>query len=160
MISHRSTISILASILVLGNSALAFAPPPTHAQSASMTPTTTTLMMTKSSSNSNRRNFLNDFSSKVAAAITLVGTTTAASSPSAYALDFDSFERGEIASDTAKCDPKKDPKCIPKLTSDEALCQYGGGGEARGEACMRVRKAGGKLPEIKKEKSLGGAYAM
>ncbi|KAL7439183.1 hypothetical protein ACHAXH_009070 [Discostella pseudostelligera] len=157
MISHRSTIAMLASILVSGDSALAFAPPLTsvscsHSPSASVTPTT--LMMT------NRRNFLTDFSSKVAVAITLVGTAAAGSSPSAFALDFDSFEKGEIASDTAKCDPKKDPKCIPKLTSDEALCQYGGGGEARGEACMRVRKAGGKLPEIKKEKSLGGAYAM
>jgi len=76
------------------------------------------------------------------------------------ALDFDAFEKGEIAEDTAKCDPKRDPKCIPKLSKDEALCQYGGGGDARGEACMRVRKAGGKLPEVKKEKSLGGAYAM
>jgi len=46
------------------------------------------------------------------------------------------------------------------LLEDEALCQYGSSGEARGEACLRVRKAGGKLPEVKKEKSLGGAYAM
>jgi hypothetical protein len=48
----------------------------------------------------------------------------------------------------------------PKLTSDEALCQYGGGGNARGEACKRVRAEGGVLPTVKKEKSLGGAYAM
>ena len=46
------------------------------------------------------------------------------------------------------------------LPEDETLCQYGSSGEARGEACLRVRKAGGKLPEVKKEKSLGGAYAM
>lgn len=154
MNSRRSPLIAVASILFSGNYALAFAPPPTCGSPSA--PSTTTMMM-----NNNRRNFLNHFSSKVAVAITLVGTTTVSSPPqSAYALDFESFEKGEIASDTAKCDPKKDPKCIPKLSSDEALCQYGGGGNARGEACMRVRKAGGKLPEIKKEKSLGGAYAM
>ncbi len=92
--------------------------------------------------------------------MSLGGLFLSSSSHVVNALDFDAFERGEIATDTAKCDPKKDPKCIPKLSSDEALCQYGGGGNARGEACMRVRAAGGKLPTVKKEKSLGGAYAM
>mmetsp|Transcript_26969 Transcript_26969/g.48974 ORF Transcript_26969/g.48974 Transcript_26969/m.48974 type:complete len:88 (+) Transcript_26969:401-664(+) len=86
----------------------------------------------------------------------LVGFTTT----SANALDFDAFEKGIVETDTQKCDPKRDPKCIPKLSDDEALCQYGGGGNARGEACRRVKNAGGKLPEVKKEKSLGGAYAM
>ncbi len=105
-------------------------------------------------SNNSRRNFLTNLAPLAGAA-----AFTVMSNP-ALALDFDAFEKSEIASDTAKCDPKKDPKCIPKLSKDEALCQYGGGGQARGEACMRVRKAGGTLPEIKKEKSLGGAYAM
>ena len=106
-----------------------------------------------STSLGSRRDFLTNLAPLVAgAAVTFVTP--------AQALDFDAFEKGEIASDTAKCDPKKDSKCIPKLSKDEALCQYGGGGQARGEACMRVKKAGGKLPEIKKEKSLGGAYAM
>jgi hypothetical protein len=45
-------------------------------------------------------------------------------------------------------------------TADEALCQYGKSGQARGEACQRVKNLGGKLPEINKVKSLGGAYAM
>ena len=101
-----------------------------------------------------RRNFLNNIS-KVAAGAVLVGFGN-----NANALDFDAFEKGEIANDTAKCDPKKDPKCIPKLTEDEALCQYGGSGQKRGEACRRVKQAGGALPEVKKERSLGGAYAM
>eukprot|EP00579_Thalassiosira_antarctica_P002032 CAMPEP_0201871174 /NCGR_PEP_ID=MMETSP0902-20130614/4153_1 /ASSEMBLY_ACC=CAM_ASM_000551 /TAXON_ID=420261 /ORGANISM="Thalassiosira antarctica, Strain CCMP982" /LENGTH=111 /DNA_ID=CAMNT_0048397085 /DNA_START=206 /DNA_END=541 /DNA_ORIENTATION=- len=106
-----------------------------------------------------RRNFLNDFS-KVAASALLIGLTT--NNPAANALDFDSFENSQIATDVAKCDPKRDPKCIPKLSVDEGLCQYGqAGGNARTEACRRVRDAGGKLPGVKKaEKSLGGAYAM
>ena len=154
--NRRSPFLIFASVLLSGNCALAFSVSSSHSPSASLT---TVLMTTTTSSNNTRRNFLSHISPKVAVAIALIGST--ASSPqSAYALDFDAFEKGEIATDTAKCDPKKDPKCIPKLSSDEALCQYWGGGNARGEACMRVRKAGGKLPEIKKEKSLGGAYAM
>lgn len=108
------------------------------------------------SMSSGRRSFLGEFS-KAAAAVVLVGFADA---NAAGALDFDAFEKNEVAQDTAKCDPKRDPKCIPKLSEDEALCQYGGGGKARGEACMRIKKAGGKLPEVKKEKSLGGAYAM
>jgi len=78
----------------------------------------------------------------------------------ALALDMDAFMNSEIASDNANCDPKKDPKCIPKLTKDESLCKYGASGNARGEACKRVKAAGGTLPGQTKEKSLGGAYAM
>lgn len=78
----------------------------------------------------------------------------------ARALDFDAFERGEIATDTARCDPKRDPKCIPKITGDEALCQYGSSGDARGEACARVKRKGGTLPEATKAKGPGGAYAL
>jgi hypothetical protein len=115
---------------------------------------------TTSSSNNNgvsntRRNLINNF-------LTITTAIIIATPPTqiAHALDFDAFEKGIITNDTVKCDPKRDPKCIPKLTSDEALCQYGGGGNARGEACKRVRAEGGVLPTVKKEKSLGGAYAM
>ena len=67
----------------------------------------------------------------------------------------------QIESDTKNCNPKLDRKCIPKLNSDEALCKYGQSGDARGEACKRVKAAGGTLEKAKpKEKSLGGAYAM
>lgn len=67
----------------------------------------------------------------------------------------------KLVNDTKNCDPKKDPKCIPPLTSDEALCKYGQSGEARGEACKRVKEGGKELPSAKPQgKSLGGAYAM
>jgi hypothetical protein len=43
------------------------------------------------------------------------------------------------------CNPKYDPKCVPELTKDEALCQYGqSGGKDRSEACRRVKEAKGK----------------
>jgi hypothetical protein len=59
------------------------------------------------------------------------------------------------------CDPKRDSKCIPKLSPDEALCKYGQSGNARGEACKRVKESGGVLPQsLGPVKSLGGAYAM
>ena len=101
---------------------------------------------------SSRRNFFNTCGT-IAAGTILAPTIT-------NALDFDAFEKGLVEADTKNCNPKLDPKCIPKLTPDEALCQYGKSGQARGEACQRVKKAGGKLPEVTKEKSLGGAYAM
>ena len=86
----------------------------------------------------------------------------ALAAPSAgLALDMDAFASSQIESDTKNCDPKKDPKCIPKLSADEALCKYGQSGNARGEACRRVKAAGGDLPSAKPQgKSLGGAYAM
>merc|ERR1719203_2658459 len=56
------------------------------------------------------------------------------------ALDMEAFANRELVNDTKNCDPKKDPKCIPPLTSDEALCKYGQSGEARGEACKRVKE--------------------
>ena len=79
----------------------------------------------------------------------------------ATALDMDAFMNSELESDTKNCDPKKDPKCKPKLTQDEALCKYGQSGEARGEACKRVKQAGGSLPTPGSQgRSLGGAYAI
>jgi hypothetical protein len=81
----------------------------------------------------------------------------------ANALDMDAFINSELASDTKNCNPKKDPKCLPKLSADEALCQYGQVGAAKKiEACKRVKEAGGKLPDpaASAGKSLGGAYAM
>ena len=141
---------IIASIFYAGSGAQAFTTNTTPVSSSrTHTTSSTSIMM------NNRRNFINNIS-KVASGALVFGIT----SSSANALDFDSFANAEIESDTKSCDPKKDPKCIPKLSEDEALCQYGSSGEARGEACLRVRKSGGKLPEVKKEKSLGGAYAM
>ena len=142
------SILLVASVFAAGNGALAFTPAARPCTSSSSS--TSSLMAT-----SDRRNFINNFSIAAAGAM-LVGINTNA----ANALDFDAFEKGIVDNDTAKCDPKRDPKCIPKLSDDQALCKYGAGGNARGEACARVKKAGGKLPEIKKEKSLGGAYAM
>jgi hypothetical protein len=67
----------------------------------------------------------------------------------------------QLEADTKNCDSKKDNKCIPKLTPDEAMCKYGQSGETRGEACRRVKEAGGALPKVGAPvKSLGGAYAM
>ena len=71
------------------------------------------------------------------------------------------FCRNQLEADTKNCDPKRDPKCIPKLSSDEALCKYGQSGTARGEACKRVKDAGGTLDKPGSQgRSLGGAYAM
>ncbi|KAL7578129.1 hypothetical protein ACA910_012576 [Epithemia clementina (nom. ined.)] len=77
------------------------------------------------------------------------------------ALDMDAFMNKELEADTKNCDPKRDPKCAPQMTADEALCKYGQSGNARGEACRRVKAAGGELPKANSQgKSLGGAYAM
>lgn len=85
-----------------------------------------------------------------------------AAAPSAVrALDMDAFVNSQLDADTKNCDPKRDPKCKPELSKDEALCKYGQSGEARGEACRRVKAAGGELPKPGSGgKSLGGAYAM
>ena len=67
----------------------------------------------------------------------------------------------QLEADSKKCDPKTDKKCAPQLSQDEALCKYGQSGDARGEACKRVKAAGGELPKAGAQgKSLGGAYAM
>jgi hypothetical protein len=69
----------------------------------------------------------------------------------ANALDMDSFENSILKKDTIQCNPKLDPKCIPELTHDEALCKYGvAGATERTAACRRVRDAGGKLPNASK----------
>jgi len=79
----------------------------------------------------------------------------------ANALDMDAFMNSELDKDLKNCDPKKDPKCIPKLSTDEALCKYGQTGKARSDACNRVKASGKELPTAGKQgKSLGGAYAM
>jgi len=80
---------------------------------------------------------------------------------SVMALDFDAFINDELKDDTKNCDPKRDPKCRPILSEDEALCQYGQSGDARKEACKRVKAAGKDVPKANSQgKSLGGAYAM
>lgn len=89
-----------------------------------------------------------------------VGAAASIAPTAAFGLDMDAFMNSELENDKKNCDPKRDPKCVPKLTSDEALCKYGQSGNARSEACKRVKATGGALPEAKKEKSLGGAYAM
>lgn len=141
----KSLFNAVILYTVAGNT-LAFT---TSTQNASST-SSTRLMAT---SPSDRRNFFNRFGAIAAGSLVSIPTIT-------NALDFDAFEKGLVDSDTKNCNPKLDPKCIPKLTPDEALCQYGKSGNARGEACMRVKKAGGTLPGVSKEKSLGGAYAM
>ena len=80
--------------------------------------------------------------------------------PAANALDMDAFATSTLENDQKNCDPKKDPKCIPKISADQALCTYGQSGTARGEACKRVKAAGGSLPSASQGRSLGGAYAM
>lgn len=90
----------------------------------------------------------------------LGGVFTATAATAANALDMDAFASSTLDSDKKSCDPKKDPKCVPQLTSDQAMCTYGMSGEARGEACKRVKAAGGDMPTKSKEKSMGGAYAM
>ena len=77
----------------------------------------------------------------------------------AEALDMDAFVNKELEADVANCDPKRDPKCKPKLSPDEALCQYGQGAK-KSEACKRAKAAGGDTTQRGGGKSLGGAYAM
>jgi hypothetical protein len=137
---HRLIKAIILS--AAAGQSIAFTPTPN-----AFTPSTRLM----AESPSKRRSFLNNIG--IIAAGTFMPTMS-------NALDFDAFEKGLVESDTKNCNPKTDPKCIPKLTPDEALCQYGKSGQARGEACQRVKNAGGKLPEVTKVKSLGGAYAM
>ena len=67
----------------------------------------------------------------------------------ANALDMDAFINSEIEKDSKKTD----------MSPDEAMCKYGQSGEKKTAACKRYRAGGGTV-EVKKEKSLGGAYAM
>jgi len=90
---------------------------------------------------------------------TIAGTLVA-TAQSSGALDMDAFMNSELAKDTENCDPKKDSKCIPKLSKEEALCKYGQGGKARGEACKSLKDSGKEVPKVSQGKSLGGAYAM
>jgi len=102
---------ITAAIFYAGNGAQAFTTNTTPvSNSRTHTTSSTSIMMT------NRRNFINNIS-KVAASGALVFGIT---SSTANALDFDSFANSEIANDTQKCDPKRDPKCIPKLSGKSA----------------------------------------
>jgi len=103
------------------------------------------------SCNSSRREIINILTKATVGAV-LIGT-----SAKSNALDMDSFENSLIEKDTTECN-SKDPKCIPKLTADEALCKYGvSGADERTKACRRVRDAGGQLPGSKKgERSTQG----
>ena len=87
--------------------------------------------------------------------------STIAATKAANALDMDAFMNAELASDTKNCDPKRDPKCVPKLAQEEALCKYGQGGKAKAEACKSIKAQGKEVPSAAPQgKSLGGAYAM
>jgi hypothetical protein len=97
---------------------------------------------------------------KALQSILSIGAVVVATRQESVALDMDAFANSELAADKANCDPKRDPKCAPQLTADEAMCKYGQSGEERGEACKRLKQAGGSLPGATKTKSLGGAYAM
>jgi hypothetical protein len=55
----------------------------------------------------------------------------------------------KLESDTKNCDPKRDPKCTPELTPDEALCTYGQSGQKRGEACKRAKEARASSSTVK-----------
>ena len=139
MFMNRSVCCIAVVAVALMDSASAFAPP---------SPSTTNTSPSKSSTvplSMQRREMIQQFTTGAAAITTglIVGSIPA----TANALDMDSFEKSLIEKDTTQCDPKLDPKCIPKLTPDEALCKYGvSGADARTEACRRVRAAGGQLP--------------
>lgn len=88
-------------------------------------------------------------------------SVTGVAGSAASALDMDAFAASTLENEQKNCDPKKDPKCIPKISADQALCTYGQSGAARGEACKRVKAAGGSLPSAASQgRSLGGAYAM
>ena len=114
--------------------------------------TTTTILHGAASSDS-------DIVSRRSVMATIFLSTLAASN--ANALDMDAFMNAELANDLKNCDPKRDPKCVPKLSDDEALCKYGQSGKARGEACTKVKAGGKELPSAAPQgKSLGGAYAM
>ena len=127
--------AFVASVLIITNVS-AFSPPSSP----------------KKSCNSSRREIINIFTKATVGAV-LIGTTTESN-----ALDMDSFENSLIEKDTTECNSKLDPKCIPKLTADEALCKYGvSGADERTKACRRVRDAGGQLPGSKKgERSTKG----
>ena len=53
----------------------------------------------------------------------------------------------QIEADVKNCDPKRDPKCMPKMNADEALCKYGQSGRVKSEACKRVKAAGGDISQ-------------
>ncbi|KAL3807448.1 hypothetical protein ACHAXA_003977 [Cyclostephanos tholiformis] len=164
MNSRRGLLVAASSIIIIGggggwtdNRALAFAPPipsdglgsstPSHhrrtsaSSSSSTTTTTTTTTMTSSPDVNTRRRrmFLVDLSTLAALFRTRV---------IGHDRDVGNvLPPDQIATDTAGCDPRLDPKCIPKLTHDEALCKYGVvGATERTAACRRVRDAGGRLP--------------
>jgi hypothetical protein len=102
-------------------------------------------------------------SSRRAALATVFGASLAfvTQQQPANALDMDAFMNSELQSDAKNCDPKKDRKCAPEMTKDEALCKYGQSGDARGEACKRFKASGGALSKPGAAgKSPGGAYAM
>lgn len=112
----------------------------------------TSIQMSSNDSTSRREIF-----SKILGGAALIASQ--ASPNVVNALDMDAFINAELESDTKNCDPKRDPKCAPQLTGDEAMCKYGQG-KARAQACKNLKQAGKDVPQQSQGKSLGGAYAM
>jgi hypothetical protein len=102
-------------------------------------------------SRSSRRDIIDVFTKATIGVSGFVVLPSSSQSGIANALDMDSFENSILKKDTTQCNPKLDPKCIPELTHDEALCKYGvAGATERTAACRRVRDAGGQLPNASK----------
>ena len=115
--NNTLSLFIIAAIFYAGNGVQAFTTNTTPVSNSRTHTTSSTSIMTMMTNN--RRNFINNIS-KVASGALVFGIT----SSSANALDFDSFANSEIESDTKKCDPKRDPKCIPKLSGKSALVLF------------------------------------
>ena len=152
LLSYVTNVQSFATTITTSNHQLLFVPLTT-------TMTTMTLYGSSDDDDNNRRVFLKNTIS-AGAGLLLLGMN-ACRADKVLALDMDAFANAQIESDIKNCDPKTDPKCIPKLTEAEALCKYGQSGKARAEACASAKKAGGSVPTKASEgKSLGGAYAM
>ena len=144
---------VVISSLALAAAVSGFAP--CHHHVSQKISTSNLNMMMEQKGENNRRQILSSILGGV------VTATIASSSPTiANALDMDAFINAELANDTKNCDPKRDPKCAPQMTSDQATCKYGQAGKAKSEACKRLKQEGKEIPKENQGKSLGGAYAM
>lgn len=128
---------------------------PCHLPQQTISSSTNLNMMKEEKGENNRRQVLSSIFGGIVTATIASSSTTVAN-----ALDMDAFINAELANDTKNCDPKRDPKCAPQMTSDEATCKYGQAGKAKSEACKRLKSEGKEIPKANQGKSLGGAYAM
>ena len=146
---HRLMVPAAIAIVATTTSVTAFTATTTTPQQTRISKTV--VHATKSNNESStRRDVINKVFTASLLTITSLASSSVSYSPPSNALDIDSFENSLLEQDTTQCNPKLDPKCIPKLTPDEALCKYGvPGADARTDACKRVRDAGGQLPTSK-----------